>query len=123
MSTNFDSTVVLNGLTSDQVLWNYYAGANLSGGSALGGTCNGCIIQGTFLNPNGTINFNNITIDGRVFGGDSQDMQIVSLARTNQPTTTSTTPEPTGVALLGGVLVFTALATRRRGRSRLTEPQ
>jgi hypothetical protein len=72
------------GLFPDQLLINLYAGAALVGGDNLSGNNNGNnahpdnIIYGTFLDPNGAISFVNTRITGRIFGGDSTNMQIVS---------------------------------------------
>jgi uncharacterized repeat protein (TIGR01451 family) len=89
---NFGGTVALNGLTSDQVIWNVTA---TSGQVSLSN--NGGAYYGDFLVPgstsgNGeTINFNNDNLYGRVFGGDSnQNMQIVSGAHIHAPATTGT---------------------------------
>jgi hypothetical protein len=105
------------GLFPDQVLFNMYAGAALVGGDTLDANNNGNdahpanIITADFLDPNGKVSFVNTRIIGRIFGGDSTNMQIVS-----GDTITLPPPPPppgegvplpavvwAGLALLGGV--------------------
>lgn len=70
-NVNFTDKVVLAGIAPDQVLYNFVGGSNLSGGPNLqinpppppGGSA-GALIQGIFLDPNGTISINNAQIIG-----------------------------------------------------------
>jgi hypothetical protein len=83
LSVNFNNQVLLKGISSDQVLVNFVGGTNLSGGPTLQINDNGHnnpanIVLGVFLDPNGTVSVTNTNLGGRVFGGDSHDMQIVS---------------------------------------------
>jgi VPDSG-CTERM motif len=83
LSANFSNQVVLNGLTSDQVLYNFVGGSGLTGGPTLQVNDNGHnnptnMVFGDFLNPNGAISVVNTNLFGRVFGGDTHDIQIVS---------------------------------------------
>ena len=102
---HFNNIVLQGGLTSDDVLFNFYGGnsATLSGGPTMDINANfsgpGGTLYGVFLDPFGTISVNNTVIDGRVFGGDSHNEQIVSGAEINAP---MSVPDggPT-VALLG----------------------
>jgi len=102
LSANFNNQVVLNGLSHDQVLYNFVGGSNLTGGPTLQINNQGDgahplhLTQGIFLDPNGSISVVSARLLGRVFGGDSHDMQIVS--GTN---ITASVPEPTSLLLLG----------------------
>lgn len=83
ISVNFNNQVVLNGISEDQVLYNFVGGSGLTGGPTLqindnGHNNPGNLVQGVFLDPNGPISVVNTNIKGRVFGGDTHDMQIVS---------------------------------------------
>jgi len=83
LSANFNNQVVLNGLTSDKVLYNFVGGSGLTGGPTLQVNDNGHnnpsnMVFGDFLNPNGAISVVNTNLFGRVFGGDTHDIQIVS---------------------------------------------
>lgn len=112
IAANFHAQMVLTGgLTDDQVLWNFWNGASLTGGDTLSGNTNNLVVHGIFLDPNGAVSFNSVTIDGRVFGGDTHDMQLVSNFTINAPTTV---PEPATLLLLGSGLVAAGAAARRR---------
>ena len=100
----------------DQVLFNLSDGAGLTGGGDLEANNNGNdahpanIIHGTFLDPNGKISFVNTRITGRIFGGDSSDMQIASGNTIALPTVPE--PAPWALALLGAVLLATTRVRR-----------
>jgi VPDSG-CTERM motif len=72
------------GLTANQVLFNLYNGAALTGGDTLDANNNGNdahpanFIYGSFLDPNGPVSFVNTRFIGHIYGGDSVNMQIVS---------------------------------------------
>ena len=114
VGTHFSGAINLTGgLTSDQVIWNMYAGANLTGGDTLQTAANDATITGTFLDPNGTININSVILNGRLFGGDSSDTMIVSGAYVNAPPTPVPgaglplpSPLAAGAVLLGVVFAF-----------------
>jgi hypothetical protein len=66
------------------------------------------------LAPNDAISLVNANLDGRFFGGDSFDMQIVSGDHINSP---APTPEPSTLILLASALLgFVGLATWRKVR-------
>jgi hypothetical protein len=101
------------GLTSDEVLF------NVVGGKSLQTSTNGAPVSGIFLDPLGTIQITHTTVNGRVFGGDSSDMQIVSGDTINGPQGTNpqvTTPEPPAIALfalgMSGLLAVSAVARK-----------
>ena len=80
---HFNKIVLTGGLTSDQVLFNLYDlnpldNANLSGGPTLDLNSNGGTLDGIFLDPDGQISLVSTILDGRIFGGDSHDEQLVS---------------------------------------------
>jgi len=86
------------GLTSDNVLFNFVGGANLKGGDSSQLNNNGeAFLTGTFLDPNGAISVVHTDLNGRVFGGDTTNMQIVSGDTITAP---MSTPEPSSLALL-----------------------
>ena len=100
LSANFNNQVKLNGISEDHVLYNFVGGTNLTGGPTLQINDNASssasnVVQGVFLDPNGSISVTNAHIVGRVFGGDSHDMQIVSGDVLDSPT-----PEPSFLGLL-----------------------
>lgn len=70
---------------------------------------NGATTTATWLNPNGAMSAVHTTINGRFFGGDTVNQQIVSGANINAPT-----PEPASIALM--LSGFVALRMRRNGR-------
>ena len=108
-SPSFGGTINLTGgITSDHVLFNLVGGSGLTGGPTLTFAANGATEQGTFLDPNGTISMDNTVLDGRLFGGDTHNMSIVSGSSVFAPV-----PEPATFALAGlGAAVL--LIFRRR---------
>jgi len=101
------------GITPDQVLFNLYGGSNttLSGGPTLDVNNNGNaahpanITEADFLDPNGSISMVNTRFDGRVLGGDSSNMQIVSGDTITLPSGGGrSVPEPGSILLLGSAL-------------------
>jgi hypothetical protein len=102
-NTQFKGTILLTGgLTSDQVLFNIIGGANLTGGHTLSINNNGDILTGTFLDPNGTISMDHSVLNGRLFGGDTHNEQIVSGSLVNAPL--PAVPEPT--TFIAGALLL-----------------
>jgi hypothetical protein len=111
------------GLTPDQVLFNLYSGDNLDANNNGDNAHPDNIMEGTFLDPDGSISFVNTRIDGRIFGGDSQNMQIVSgdtivLPTSGPPPVGSGTPEPSALivwSVLGGAAI--GLGWRRKRKA------
>jgi uncharacterized repeat protein (TIGR01451 family) len=93
-SANFAGSVILNGISPDNVIFNVVGGSNLTGGMGLTLTNNNLTTQaaqGIFLNPNGPITINgNTNIVGRVFGGDSQTFQFNGPSNVTAPLIPST---------------------------------
>jgi hypothetical protein len=113
-SVNFNNQVVLHGISEDKVLYNFVGGSGLTGGPTLQINDNGSsnplnLVQGVFLDPNGAISVVNTNITGRVFGGDSHDMQIVSGDVIDSPPV----PEPAHTAFVLGLMMAIAIAARR----------
>src|SRR5579862_3631913 len=107
---SFGGTIVLTGgLTSDKVLFNILGGANLTGGHALTVSTSGATETGTFLDPNGAMQINHSVLNGRFFGGDTHDDQIVSGIDTVAPV-----PEPSSYALVFFGVVGAIGVLRRR---------
>jgi uncharacterized repeat protein (TIGR01451 family) len=100
---NWNGNVVLNGISPDNVFFNFVGGSNLSGGRTLSINNNGGLDQGIFLDPNGNISISGGSdIFGRVFGGDSQNFQFSGPSTITAPLaspTLTTTPNPTTVTL------------------------
>jgi len=72
---------------------------------------NGDTVTGIFLDAMGVINENHSVLDGRLFGGDTQNMSIVSGGDIHAPTTV---PEPATLLLVGTALAAGGAAVRRR---------
>jgi hypothetical protein len=91
---NLKGLVTLNGLNSDnQVLWNFAGSGKNINLSTNNGTYSDAF-RGIILAPGDVMSINAANLDGRFFGGDSMDMQIVSHDYI-------VAPEPASVALLG----------------------
>lgn len=105
-----DGNIVLTGgITSDHVLFNFTGGnyATLTGGNTLQISANGDVLTGVFLDPNGNMQINNATLDGQFFGGDTQNMNIVSGA--NIVFTPSVAPVPESSTIFSGLLLLVPL--------------
>jgi len=114
----FNGSIVLaGGITSDQVLFNFDAGnyTTLTGGDTLTISTNGFTTTGIFLDPNGNIQINHSVLDGRLFGGDTQNMQIVSGATIVAPVGVPGPVVGAGLpGLVAACLGLLGLARRRR---------
>jgi choice-of-anchor A domain-containing protein len=99
---------LLNGLVADGVLWNFTtSGKNIDLNNNASSFPLPLAFMGDILAPNDALSLVNANLDGRVFGGDSSDMQIVSGDTINGPVAT---PLPAALPLfatgLGGLGLF-----------------
>jgi choice-of-anchor A domain-containing protein len=88
----FNGSIVLTGgLTSDQILFNFAAGdySTLSGGGTLTISSSRATTTGIFLDPNGNIQINHPVLDGRIFGGDTQNISGANIFAAPPPRTPS----------------------------------
>ncbi len=108
-NASFGGAIDLSGLVADQVLFNI-----IGTGHSLQTASNGAILTGDFLDPNGTIQVNEATIDGRLFGGDSNDLQITSGGQVDAPL--DATPLPAALPLFASGLGALGLFGWRRKR-------
>ncbi len=101
--TSFDGGIVLNGLAPDNVIFNFVGGNNLNGGPVLGfNSGKSDLAQGIFLDPNGSVSSQGCNIFGRLFGGDTDDIQFNADSNITAPLATptlTTTPNPATVTL------------------------
>ena len=65
-------------LTPDMVLWNFVGNGNVQLNNNASSYPLPLAFQGIILAPNNAISLSNANLNGRVYGGDSRDMQIVS---------------------------------------------
>jgi hypothetical protein len=97
------------GISSDHVF------INITGNEQVVGNTNEGVINGTFFAPNATINIDQTTLDGRIFGGVGS-FTLQDGFNLNAP---STVPEPASIAMVllsGGMAA--CYATYRRSRAR-----
>jgi choice-of-anchor A domain-containing protein len=106
---SFDAFNLTGGITSDHVLFNLL-GSNqnvqVSGG-------HGGVIMGTILGINENFNMDNATLDGRIFGGNANNFQLVSGFHVVQPA--ASVPEPASAVMLsmGGIAIALVVKFRR----------
>ena len=114
-SVNFNNQVVLTGgLTADAVLYNFVGGSNLTGGPTLQINNNASsspsnLVEGIFLDPDGAVSVTNARVLGRVFGGDTHDLQFVSGTTLTAPALAVPLPN----AAYTGLIVIAALSGAR----------
>lgn len=106
VNPQFGGAITLTGFSMDQVLF------NIEGGTTLQINTNGEVENADFLDYGGPISINHSVLQGRLLGGDSVNMQIVSGAEI--------VPEPaySGCLLLG--MVVTAGLVHRKRRAHIS---
>ncbi len=119
-AANFHGILELfGGITSDHVLINMFGGDYTAhtGGPTLDVNTNGLTTVGIYLAPNSQMSLTHSVLEGRFFGGDVVNQQIVSGANISAPITTQSTPEPGSMALFAtGLLGLTGVGFVRRRR-------
>jgi hypothetical protein len=120
-NANLHGQILLaGGITADHVIINEFGGNYTThmNGPTLDVNTNGLSTYGVFLDPNGGMSAVNTDIQGRFFGGDVQNQQIVSGANITAPTPPqSAVPEPSTIALaLSGLLPLGVVSLRRLRR-------
>jgi choice-of-anchor A domain-containing protein len=110
-NVNLKGDVALGGgLTPDQVIFNFFdSGSNIQLNTNAS-TYSSLAFQGVILAPNDAISVVNANLNGRVFGGDTHDMQIVSGTTINTPTSV---PEPSTYLLAAIGLLAVGFARRK----------
>jgi hypothetical protein len=107
------------GITPDEVLW------NVIGTGGLNTKTHSTTFQGDILIPNGKVNLDNFTMNGRIYGSvDAGNLQWVSGADLFAPAPTSV-PESATASLIGAGLAGLTIAWRRvssRGRNKSIRP-
>jgi hypothetical protein len=113
----FNGKILLTGgIIPDHVLFNMFGGnyTTHTGGPTLTISTNGQTATGIFLDPNGGIQMNHSELNGRLFGGDTANLQIVSGADITAPVGAPGVPLPS--AALGGLGLLGLLAAKRARR-------
>ena len=118
-NVNLKGLVTLTGLTDDQVLWNFLGSGNNINLNTNDSSFPAQAFHGIILAPGDVLSMNAANLDGRFFGGDSADMQIVSHSNLTAPASTTPVPEPSSVILLVSVVLFCATAWARRKSARV----
>jgi hypothetical protein len=91
---NLGGDTTLNGLTTDQVLWNFTGSGNVQLNNNASSFPLPLAFQGVILAPGNAMSMVNANLNGRFFGGDSSDMQIVSGDTINVAGVTPPPPVP-----------------------------
>jgi hypothetical protein len=117
-TVHFNGEIDLSGgIIFDHVLFNILGGANLTGGDTLAAAANKETLHGIFLDMNGNFSLSNTNFVGRLFGGDSQNFQLVS------GTNVFAVPEPSSlIILISAIFGMPIIVRLRRKFSLLDKP-
>ena len=119
-SANLHGQLLLaGGITSDRVVVNVFGGnpATFSGGPTLDVNTNGLATFGTFLDPFGSMSAVSTNIQGRFFGGDSVNQQIVSGGNITAPNPAAVPVPAAFPAGLAGLAAIGLWNWRKRAKS------
>ena len=101
---NLGGDVTLVGLGGDDVLWNFTtSGKNISLNNNASSFPLPLAFQGIILAPNDPLSMTNANLVGRLWGGDSSDLQFVSGSHLTIPTSiipVTSVPEPSTWAMM-----------------------
>jgi uncharacterized repeat protein (TIGR01451 family) len=93
-----DVALTGNGLSDDKVIWNFPTSGKNVGLNNNASSYPGLAFHGIILAPNDAISLVNANLSGRVFGGNSSDMQIVSGVTLHAPVLNTATVTASNVS-------------------------
>ena len=110
---NKNSLALTGGLTPDNVFINITGNGGQIGLLGINALNSGVVVNGIIVGLNDKFNVDNMTVNGRIIGGDNQDFQLVSGFNLNSP---PPVPEPVAVVSLLGLAGMGLIGMVRRRR-------